>query len=197
MANPTKGASWQHEAGPNVSDVLQVLDGHNGDVLFWLDQYGALNNNNSPTAPVLISTFGGAPTVSHGLAVEIAHQDFANQAAAITNYPYYTVPASRAGFFRVNWLAKITQVAAGGGASSILGGTNGMQVTYSDGIDGQQVTAGTIGFAGSEYNTLGTQLSGQILLYAASGSPITFTFGYASTGSTPMQYFLHVRLEDM
>ena len=143
---------------------------------------------------VVLGTFGGAPTASHGVPVEVFHTDFIAQQAALSNQLVYTVPASRAGFFRINWMAKVTQVAS---STSVLGGGAAFQVTYTDGFDGTSLTTPSTAFTGNSGNALTTQGSGGVLIYAAAGSPINVSFGYTSSGGTPMQYMLHVRIEDM
>ena len=192
MALPTKGADWSSEAGPTIQDAAHVLDA-NGNVLLWIDRNGVLNSNNNPSSPVVLGTFGGVPTVSHGMAIAVCHQDYAAQSAAISNLLYYTVPANRAGFFRVTWSAKVTVPAS---VSSVLGGGSAFQLTYTDGVDNTVLTSPSTAFSGNGGNVATTQGSGVVNIYAAANSAININFGYTSSG-TPMQYYLHVRLEDM
>lgn len=179
------------------ADFLHMGNGA-GTVLTWFDGNGVLQNNNagqaSLTGPVVLGSLGGAPTVSHGVPVSIYHADFVAQAAAISSQNIYTVPAARAGFFRITWLAKVTQVAS---SMSVLGGGSAFQVTYADGFDGSVVTTPSTAFSGNSGNALTTQGSGVVMAYAASGSNVNINFGYTSGGTTPMQYILHVRIEDM
>jgi hypothetical protein len=46
-------------------------------------------------------------------------------------------------------------------------------------------------------NTVGTQASGCVVIAALAGvsNAITYSFGYSSSGSTSMQYVIHVSLE--
>ena len=195
-ANPTKRAyeRWQDENGGE--DFLQLFNGQ-GSALNWIAADGSLNINNggvNPSGPVVLGSFGGAATASHGVAVEVFHTDFLNQAAALSAQTVYTVPSNRAGFFRVAWLAKVTQAAS---SSSVLGGGSAFQVTYQDGIDGTTLTTPSTAFSGNAGNVLTTQGSGQVMCYASAGSVVQVNFGYTSSGATPMQYVLHVRIEDM
>jgi len=188
---PQPGAQYTFGPANGGGDILHLENSQNQTVA-WFDSNAALNNNNS--GPVLLASFGGNPTASHGLAAEVFHQDFLNQAAAITSQSVYTVPANRTGFFRVIWLAKVTQVAQN---SSVLGGGSAFQVTYTDGTDGTSLTTPSTAFSGNAGNALTTQGSGEVMIYAASGSAIQVNFGYTSSGSPAMQYILHVRIEDL
>lgn len=195
-ASPTKRA-YERQQDENSGDDFFQLIANDGTVLNWTASDGSININNGRTnlsGPVVLGSFGGKSTVSHGVPIEIFHQDFLNQQAAINAQTIYTVPVDRAGFFRVVWLAKVTQAAS---SSSVLGGGSAFQVIYTDGTDGSIVTTPSTAFTGNSNNNLSTQGSGQVMCYAAAGSLFQINFGYTSGGTTPMQYILHVRIEDM
>ena len=203
-STPTKGANLSIRVNPNSpsEDVLQVVpaaltpatpDGRSS--IMWIGDDGALGiNNGGGVNPVVLSSFGGAPTASHGVPVSVFHTDFLNQAAALSGVLLYTVPFNRAGFFRITWLAKVTQTAQN---SSVLGGGSAFQITYTDNVDGSVVTTPSTAFTGNSNNTLATQGSGTLNVWAQAGSQILVSFGYTSSGGPAMQYILHARIEDM
>lgn len=151
--------------------------------------------------------FNGLSLVSHGLASQVARYDGQNLGAALSNIPLYTTPTATgggstdvnnnySGFYRVLYAAKVTQAAS---VSSTLGGSGGITFTFTSADDGQILNSipgvlnGNVG-----HNDLTTTWgSGTQTLYVASGTQITFSFGYVSSGATPMQYAIHVRLEDL
>ena len=202
-ANPTPGANLPMEIGPTSGDLVQVRPNNAYDgteSVFWVDAKATLNFNNQAqnggTAKV-IGNWNGSSTVSHGVSVEVASYDATGLQAAVTSTTLAMVPADNQGFYRVNWTALVTRVDASG---STLGGSNGLQVTYTPGDSiGTTALGGTIGYSGNNTNTLGTVSSGTIIFYAQANTPISFVFGYAanSMGAMGMQYSLHLRLEDL
>lgn len=151
--------------------------------------------------------FNGLSLVSHGLPSQVARWDGQNLAAAQSNVVLYTTPTATgggstdvnnvySGFYRMIYCAKVTQAAT---VSSLLGGSGGMTVSFVSADDGNTLSSipsvlnGNVG-----HNDLTTTWGyGSQVIYAASGTNITFSFGYTSSGATPMQYALHVRLEDL
>ncbi len=181
---PAAQSNQRFQSKNGGEDLLQLIDA-NGNTIYWIGSDGSLNINNNiggTGGPVIIGSFGGRSTASHGVAVEVFHTDFLNQAAALSSQTVYTVPADRAGFFRVIWLAKVTQAAS---SSSALGGGAAFHVTYQDGIDGTTLTTPSTAFSGNAGNVLTTQGSGQVMCYAAAGSAIQVNFGYTSVGGDP------------
>lgn len=151
--------------------------------------------------------FNGLPLVSHGLSSQVATYDVQNEGAALTNVLLYTTPTNEGaaatdpnnnytGFYRVSYAAKVTQAASN---SSTLGGSGGITFSFVSADDGNTLNSipgvlnGNVG-----HNDLTTTWgSGQQILYVEQGTNITFSFGYVSSGATPMLYALHIRLEDM
>lgn len=136
------------------------------------------------------------PTISHGVVIQRATYDAMNVASAINSQFLWTVPPNDEGFFRVLLCAKVTQVAS---SSSTLGGSGGFTVNFTSADDGQVLNSlpgvlnGNVG-----HNDLTTTWGfGDIIIYAEVNTNISFNFGYLSSGATPMQYAIHVRLEDL
>ena len=134
----------------------------------------------------LLDTYNSIATVRNGLQVSYAKVDLTAQTAAIGATTVYAVPASGVGMYRVCWVATVTTAA---GTSSILGGTNGFQVKYTDGDD--SVVKTSVAGATSAANTTATTLSGAIVVYAKASTNIQYSMGYTSVG-TAMAFNLHV-----
>jgi hypothetical protein len=134
----------------------------------------------------LLDTYNSIATVRNGLQVSYAKVDLTAQTAAIGATTVYAVPASGVGMYRVCWVATVTTAA---GTSSILGGTNGFQVVYTDGDD--SVVKTTVAGATSAANTTATTLSGAIVVYAKASTNIQYSMDYTSVGSA-MAFNLHV-----
>lgn len=145
--------------------------------------------------------YNGIALVSNGLPSEIAKVDLTAQGAAIaaTNL-IASAPAS--GMYRVSWVAKVTQAAATP-ATSVLGGTNGFQITYTDANDSVVIVTPTWWEGGNNGaaptsaagNTTGTYIGGSIIINAKIATAIKYQIDYTNGGATPMQYNLHVKLE--
>jgi hypothetical protein len=148
--------------------------------------------------------YNNVALVSNGLPAEYATADLTAQSAAkgVTTL----LNTSFAGMYRVSWVAKVTRAAT---TSSVLGGTSGFQVTYTDQDDsvvvvtpawwneGQQGTAPATAPASASLNTTQTVLSGVIVVNAKAFTNIQYQFDYTSVGGTTMQYDLHVKVEGM
>ena len=147
----------------------------------------------------LFSSYAGIATVSKGIPAEYATVDLTAQGAAIAATTIYAVPASGAGMYRISFVAKVTQAAT---TSSVLGGTNGFRVVYTDQNDSVVVTTP----AGHPYNSTTANLalnttqavySGVIIINAALSTNIQYSIDWTSVGATPMQYNLHIKVEAM
>ena len=97
--------------------------------------------------------------------------------------------------YRITFTAKLKTPAT---TSSILGGTNGLQIIYTDVNDSVVVTTGTVA------NTSGTSLSinttqsiytATIAVMAKASTNIQYKFDYACVGATPMAYGVDIRVE--
>ena len=112
------------------------------------------------------------------------------QSAAIVGQALFTPSAP--GLYRVSFNAKVTVPDA---VSSVLGGTNGFVVTYTDATDATvsvtlQLNTAPATNAGNAVTSAST---GSVLINAAA-SPVTFSYDYTS-GATPMQYQIQVTVE--
>lgn len=147
----------------------------------------------------------GQVTASNGVPVIIARADFVNQSAALNSETLFAPPAS--GFYRVSAYARVTQAAS---TSSVLMGSNGITLSYTDpddetvitkhalalsNQDGNTITTGT----GNTGNTTGTISQGSAVIYAwkdpFSENSVIFDTGYTSAGATPMEYSIHLQVE--
>ena len=123
-----------------------------------------------------------------------ARSDAAAQAANIAATTLYTVPASGAGMYRVSFYAVITQAATT--SSTLPFG----QIVYTDNDTSLTNTAtftntNTANAVGS-VAALFTGGGSMPVLNVKPGTIIQYqTTSYASTGATPMQYAVHIKLE--
>ena len=145
----------------------------------------------------IITKYHTIATVSNGIPTEFATVDLTAQSASISATTLYAVPSTGAGQYRVCFSAKVTTVAT---SSSTLGGTNGFQLLFTDKDDSVVVTT----IAAFPYNTTTTNLAlnttqaqenGCIFLNAKASTNIQYQMDYTSSGVTPMQYNLHIKLE--
>ena len=127
---------------------------------------------------------------------QIPAVDLTAQGAAIGTTTLYAVPASWGGLYRVNWYAKVTQSAT---VSSTLGG---LTIAFTDKTDSvaQSILCGGFRTDGayansSAGNVTTTTLNGTAVIWAKASTNITYAFAYASSGATPMQYELHIKLQ--
>lgn len=130
--------------------------------------------------------------------------DLTGQTAAKTATALFT-PTST-GLYRATYYAKVTRVSD---ISSILGGTSGLVLAFTDGGDSVAQTAFTLPEVGQSGNVISigtgnvgnttqTTLTGTGTFYAKTGVAITYAFGYSSTQTTTsMAYELHIKLEAM
>jgi hypothetical protein len=153
-------------------------------------------NAGSATIDVLgtFSKYNSIATVANGVPAECGLADLTGQTAAKAATTLYAVPAAGAGIYRISWVAKVTTAAT---TSSVLGGTNGFQVTYTDADDSVVVTPLAVPNGVATGNTTATQLSGVVIVNAKASTNVQYQFDYTSVGVTPMAYSLHVRLEAM
>lgn len=143
----------------------------------------------------LVTAYNGITTVSGGHPAEYATVDLTGQVAAITATTAYAVPAAGVGMYRVSFVAKVTTAAT---TSSVLGGTSGFQVVYTD-PDSVVVTT-PIGIYNSTgatlaLNTTQAVYSGVVIVYAKASTNLQYSMDYTSVGLTPMAFNLHVKVE--
>ena len=144
--------------------------------------------------------YNNIATVSNGVPSELATVDLTTQAAAISATALYTPAVS--GMFRISVVLQVTRAAT---TSSILGGTTGVVLTYTE-PDGSVAQTVTVEMSGQNGNTITTatgntgnstttQSKGDADIYAKTGVAINYAVGYTSVGGTTMQFSVHIKLE--
>lgn len=145
-----------------------------------------------------IDVYNGISTVASGVPPIYAQANLTAQGAAIGATTLYTVPVGGAGQYRICFNAKVTRAAT---TSSVLGGTNGFQVVYTDQDDSVVVTTPVSVFNSSTanlaLNTTQASYAGCTLVNAKLSTNIQYQIDYTSVGATSMQYNLHIRLEKL
>lgn len=141
------------------------------------------------TAAGVATKYANTTLVGQGVPSEIVTIDLTAQTAAITA-TNLTASAPRTGMYRISMSATITTA----GTSSILGGTNGFQISFTSPTDSVAKTTVAGNSITSAANTTGTAIADTLTVYAKTGTAISYTFDYTSTG-TAMTYELHLRLE--
>ena len=176
-----------------------------GSPLFGITSTGQLSSGSS-NSQFIVNTVGNIiqynsiATTGNGVASEYATVDLTAQAASISATTLYTPAASIT--FRISAVLQVTQAAT---VSSILGGTTGIVITYTepDGSVAQSVIMALNSQSGTQLtpasgntgNTTTTQSNGDMIIRAKSGTAIQYAIGYTSSGATPMQYAVHLKCE--
>jgi hypothetical protein len=142
-----------------------------------------------------LASYNGIATVSNGVPSEYATVDLTGQTAAKTTTTLYAVPAAGVGMYRVSVYAKVTTA---GSISSVLGGTNGFQIGFTDSTDSVAQTVTVLDLTNTALNTNNTTTvyMGSAAFMAKASTNITYAFDYTSAG-TAMAYTLHIKLEAM
>ncbi|MCX6724258.1 MAG: hypothetical protein NT155_03765 [Candidatus Staskawiczbacteria bacterium] len=130
----------------------------------------------------------------------VAVANLTGQTATKTATTIHTPGASR--LFKVNIALQVTTAAS---TSSILGGTTGVVITYTepDGSVAQSIVplltdqagAVIVPATGNVGNTTTTQSQGSATIYAKAGVAIQYAIGYTSVGATSMAYSAHISIE--
>lgn len=146
------------------------------------------------------TTYNNIATVSNGTPSELGTADLTAQSAAVAATTIYTPAAS--GMFRVSVVLQVTTAAS---TSSVLGGTTGVVITYTepDGSVAQSVImalddqGGSVvsPASGNTNNTTAASSHGQLVIDAKTGVAVQYAIGYTSIGVTPMQYSAHLKIE--
>lgn len=150
---------------------------------------GTITMGGAPTVAGKLATYNSISTVSNGVPSELATVDLTAQTAAITATTIYAVPASGAGMYRISYVAKVTTAAS---VASVLGGTNGFQVKYTD---PDSVVVTTAASTTSNLNTTQAQINGAIVVYAKASTNIQYLMDYTSVNATEMAFNLHIKVE--
>jgi hypothetical protein len=162
--------------------------------------------NNDASGTINAATVNGgttvvAPTINATTTFQLAGNvvgkitagtvDLITQAGDVGTTTLYAVPVSGAGLYRVSAYIIVTQAAT---SSSTL---PSVVLTFFDLANLTQQTY-TLVPASPTGNLLTTLASGNFVMAAQALTNITYaTSGYASSGLTPMQFALHLRLEAM
>lgn len=209
----TAGSNLSGGVTPALTNYALLVKADGSDVRISSTSQIRLDISNNQPDEMNISTTGvtfnhkitgynAIATVSNGIPSELATIDLTGQTAAKGSTTLYTPTAT--GWFRFQYVAKVTTVAT---VSSILGGTAGLVLSYTDGTDSVAVTmacsetdqAGTpLSIAtGNTLNTTAAMIYGSCMIYAKTGVAINYTFGYSSTNAGEMIYALRGKLEAM
>jgi len=138
-----------------------------------------------------IGTYNGVATVNQGVAPILAAARLTSQTAAQSAISL--VASALAGMYRISYVASITTASD---ISSVLGGTTGFAVTFTDPQDSVAKTSNPTTPTISAANTTGTTISGDLYVYAKATTAITFNFGYTdSHTSQAMVYNIQVAAE--
>lgn len=137
----------------------------------------------------IVTKYNNISTSSNGVPAVFAAINLTTQAAAITSTILINT-GSATSYYRISWSATITRAAS---TSSVLGGTNGFQISYTDRND--NVVKTSVAGPTVSTNTTGTCISGVLFVYSKFGSNINYTMGYTSVGVTTMQYDLSAIVE--
>jgi hypothetical protein len=149
-----------------------------------------------------ITNYAANATVNNGMPFEVGTANSSNS-AAITATTLVTPSATA--LFRISASLQITTAAT---TSSILGGTTGIVITYTDGTSSvaQSVTCYAVNqsaaiitiSAGNTGNTTTSQYNCiPMYIYAKTGVAIQYAIGYTSVGGTAMVYQAHLLAEQM
>lgn len=146
----------------------------------------------TPTIGGTITSYNGVTTAAGGVPVIVAKYDATAQSANVsTSTVLYAVPAGGMGTYWVRPMVVVTQAASGGTPSSTMPEVN---CAYTDNDSGVSISV----FLGatSTANTVGTltQSSGATMRVKASTNITCGTAGYASAGTTAMQFAVHLDL---
>jgi hypothetical protein len=182
MSNPNNALAGRYIID-GASDLIQLV-GQGGDILLAIANGGKFTSYNS------------LPLVNSGVPSQVASLDLLNQSSAISNQTLYnptvTDTSGAAEFYSAFFTAKVVQAAT---SSSTLGGTSGITYGYMA-EDGHALSSipGVLNGNVGHNDLTSTAATGLFTTYAAPGTPITVSFGYLSSGITPMLYNLHIRL---
>lgn len=141
-----------------------------------------------------LTVYNNVTTTNAGVPYLVAEVNLTGQTAAIGATTLYAVPSTGAGLYRVSWVASITTAAT---TSSVLGGTNGFQVRYTDPTDSVVKTSNptTVTAFTSAGNTTATTVSGCFVANCKLSTNLQYLYDYTSVGATAMTFKLSIRVE--
>lgn len=135
--------------------------------------------------------------VQPGYPRQVAQFDAVAQAANIANTVLYAVPVGQGGMYRVSYQIVETQVAT---VSSTLPNTILSYTDKDSGVANNNYslnfsnTGNALGIFGAP-NSTGAVTAYGVISVKENTNILIGTANYASSGATPMQYAVHVRLE--
>ena len=195
--NGPSGSTMILQAGSGQN--LNIRAGSGGNVSIAQGQLSIQTTKWNMDTTGKNTIYASINTVGQGIPAEYATVDLTAQSAAISATTVYTPTVT--GWFRISVYLKVTTPAS---ASSSLGGTTGVTITYTDGTDSvaQSVVVGLTSQTGTFVivnagNSTTTVLYGDIAVYAKTGVAIQYAIDYSSTGTTAMQYAARMRCEAM
>jgi hypothetical protein len=207
----------------NIVNTLPVPNGTSGGVPYYssntkisssaaLANGGVVLGGGSGAAPTTtgiaffsnnIGAIGSWGTVGPtGVPAVSSEIDLTTQGSALTTQAFFTPVSGLDTRYRIEYTAKLTRAAS---ASSILGGTTGFSIVYTDAQDSVSVTLTLPVFnqlganiavgTGVTTNTTQAVAHGEAVIWAKNNVAITYSYGYTSVGGTTMQYELHLSAE--
>lgn len=152
-------------------------------------KFTTLESTSTLVVGTTITSYNGIPTVDGGVAAIYGRYNAVTQAANIGATTVYAVPANGAGMYRMSAYAVVTQAAT---TSSTL---PNVQALWTDSDSSTPLLASQVTSTNTA-NAPGAFGNGDIILYAKASTNIQFqTANYASSGATPMNYAVHIKLE--
>lgn len=130
----------------------------------------------------------GSPVLVGACLSDVTVQAVAFGSTPMCLFPPSGITASSPINASLTFYAKVTQAAT---TSSVLGP---FTFTYTDCGDG---TSQVLTIASAAGNLTSTQINGTVIACVKPSTTPTFTMGYTSVGATPMQYEMHIRIEDL
>ncbi len=179
--------------------IARGASGQSVDLMQWQKSDATVYSSMSSVG--LMNKYNSISTVSNGIPSELATVDLTAQSAAITATTIYTPAAS--GMFRISVILHVTTAAT---TSSILGGTTGVVLNYTEPDGSVAQTAFTVAMDdqtgavvvtanGNITNTTQATSQGTAIIYAKTGVAIQYAIGYTSVGLTAMVFSAHLKLE--
>lgn len=150
-------------------------------------------NNTRFTNGTGITLYNNIATTGSGVPAQYASVALTAQTAVIGTTTLYAVPAAGAGLYRILFYSKITTAAS---VSSVLGGTNGFQISFTDATDSTTptLTSADLVTNALNANTTTTTAAGEVIVNAKASTNISYAYDYTSAG-TAMAYKISIKLE--
>ncbi len=159
-------------------------------------------SNSHPSAPggEALVTFQTDPATGEisaaytGMAPIVAAVNSTGLTAAVGTTNLYAIPIGKSGLYWICFYAKITTA---GSLSSVLGGTNGFQITWTDPTDSTTPTAAVADALGNALNGNSTTTvdAGETVISAKEGTNIQYAYDYTSSLANTMAYKLSIKVE--